>query len=202
MDLMLQIWGGLFYLLNKVFLALAEGKPPKLKRRLRIMGWSVYILGVPAWSIIFIGNHSWIAASLEVACLPTMCLGLYNVVKAASKPNKTLVRVVTCLTYSFLFSGVSYSLYDFGGIQEFSQLLELIIVFSFFVGGDLLAKENINGWIFFMLMITSTSILMLIQHKPLLVLQQLTSLCFVIYGFIFALRESRVKCRNMGRVEV
>jgi len=48
MDLVLQIWGGLFYLTNKICFALAEGKEKNSKRRLKIFGWIIYILGVPA----------------------------------------------------------------------------------------------------------------------------------------------------------
>ena len=43
MDIILQIWGGGFYLLNKIFFALAEGKKEKTKRHLKIIGWITYI---------------------------------------------------------------------------------------------------------------------------------------------------------------
>ena len=43
MDLILQIWGGGFYLFNKVFFALAEGKEENTKRRLKIIGWIIYL---------------------------------------------------------------------------------------------------------------------------------------------------------------
>jgi len=36
MDLVLQIWGGLFYLTNKICFALAEGKEKNRKRQLKI----------------------------------------------------------------------------------------------------------------------------------------------------------------------
>jgi len=39
-----------------------------------------------------------------------------------------------------------------------------------------------------MLMNSSMAALMSLQHKPLLAMQQLVSLCFVIYGFRVALR--------------
>jgi hypothetical protein len=42
MDLILQIWGGGFYLFNKVFFAFAEGKIGSTKRRLKIIGWIIY----------------------------------------------------------------------------------------------------------------------------------------------------------------
>jgi len=51
MDIALQVWGGTFYLTNKVLLALSENKAPSVKRTFKISGWSAYILGVPAWVI-------------------------------------------------------------------------------------------------------------------------------------------------------
>ena len=53
MDLVFQIWGGLFYLTNKICFALAEGKDNNRKRQLKIFGWIIYILGVPAWVAVF-----------------------------------------------------------------------------------------------------------------------------------------------------
>ncbi len=55
---------------------------------------------------------------------------------------------------------------------------------GFLLGSYLLAKNNRKGWLFFMAMNMSMATLMLIQEKPLLSLQQMVSLSFVIYGFI------------------
>ncbi|SEA56293.1 hypothetical protein SAMN05660420_02470 [Desulfuromusa kysingii] len=191
MDLILQVWGGLFYLLSKVFFALAEGKKYNKKRRLRIIGWSVYMMGVPAWTVLYIGSHSWIAASIEVGSLPTMYLGLYASIKGPDATSKTFSRVITYSTYLFLVFGISCSLYDFGGLHSFSQFLELTILFTFFVGSSLLAKDNLNGWVCFILMNGSIALLMMIQGKRLLVFQQILSLCFVVYGFIVAEKMSK-----------
>ena len=77
MEILLQFWGGAFYLINKVFFALAEGKKQAVKRKLKLCGWGIYILGVPAWVIILLGEQNWIAASIEAGgkiqkevCLP------------------------------------------------------------------------------------------------------------------------------------
>ena len=81
MSFFLQVWGGSFYLSNKILLAIAEGRPKKSKRLFKLVGWLIYILGVPAWVIILISQQNWIAASIEVGGVPSMLLGLYNVYK-------------------------------------------------------------------------------------------------------------------------
>jgi nicotinamide riboside transporter PnuC len=191
MDLVLQIWGGGLYLLNKVFFALAEGKEDAIKRKLRIVGWSVYILGVPAWVIILIGKHDWIAASIEAGGVPAMLFGLLNAYQDTDSPSKGLDFIASLFTYAALVFGVSYSLHDYGGITSGSQLLEIGVMIGFLIGSYLLAKKNSYGWLFFMLMNVSMASLMFLQHKPLLSIQQLVSLCFVIYGFTVALKTSR-----------
>jgi len=188
MDLALQIWGGGLYLLNKVFFALAEGKQDDLQRSLRILGWCVYILGVPAWVIILVGKHDWIAAAIEAGGVPAMLFGLLNVCQNSGSPNKTLDCITSLFTYAALLLGVSYSLYDYGGVTSGTQVLEIGVMIGFLVGTYLLAKKNSYGWLFFMLMNGSMAALMFLQHKPLLSMQQLVSLCFVIYGFTIALK--------------
>ncbi len=193
MDLFLQVWGGGLYLLNKVFFAVAEGKGDDAKRRLRIIGWIVYLLGVPAWVIILIFKHDWIAASIEAGGIPAMFFGLYNVWQDTHRPHRGFDLLTSFLTYSALTFGVGYSLYDYGGLTTLSQTLEIGVMFGFLLGSYLLAKKQSSGWLFFMLMNGSMASLMFLQHKPLLAVQQLVSLCFVIYGFTLAYRSSRTR---------
>ena len=195
MDIILQAWGGAFYLINKIAFALAEGKRPKTKRRFKIVGWVIYILGVPAWVIILVGKHAWIAASIEAGGVPSMLFGLYTVYRSADAPNRIFDLTAALCTYGFLVMGVCYSVYDYGGITSLSQLLEIGVMVGFLIGSYLLAKSNLYGWVFFMLMNGSMASLMVIQHKPLLSIQQLISLCFVIYGFTAALK-SRRRCHG------
>ena len=192
MDLVLQLWGGSFYLLNKILLALAEGKRADVQRRLRILGWVVYLLGVPAWVIILMGKHNWIAASIEAGGVPAMLFGLVNVYQNKTAPDKTLDRLTSAITYTFIILGVCYSLYDYGGLVAVSQLLEISAMTGFLLGSYLLAKNDLKGWLLFMLMNGSMAALMLIQHKPILTAQQLVSLCFVAYGFLMAVRTAKV----------
>ncbi len=191
MDIILQIWGGLFYLTNKICFALAEGREKEQKRKLKIFGWIIYILGVPAWVIILTIKHNWIAASIETGGVPAMIFGLLNVYNNYQKPNKKIDFFASFCTYAFIFFGISYSLYDYGGITSISQILEMGVMVGFLLGSYLLAKNISKGWLFFMLMNMSMGTLMLIQHKPILATQQCVSLCFVIYGFRSALKFNK-----------
>ena len=190
MDLLLQLWGGGLYLLNKIFFAIAEGKRDSAKRRLRITGWVVYLLGVPAWVIILIGKHNWIAASIEAGGVPAMLFGLYNVWMHDRKPHRAFDLATSFLTYFALIFGVCYSIYDYGGLTSVSQFLEIGVMLGFLMGSYLLAKNNFYGWTFFMLMNCSMASLMFIQDKHLLAIQQMVSLCFVLYGFTMAFKEN------------
>ncbi len=191
MDWVLQIWGGSFYLLNKIFLALAEGQGHRTQRKLRILGWVVYLLGVPAWVIILTGKHNWIAASIEAGGVPAMLFGLFNVYQSKPVPNKVFDALTSAITYAFIIMGVSYSLYDYGGLVAVTQLLEISAMTGFLLGSYLLAKHNINSWLLFMLMNGSMAALMFIQDKPILTAQQLVSLCFVAYGFRMAVKTAK-----------
>jgi len=183
MEFILQIWGGLFYLVNKILFALSETQQGLAKKRLKVSGWAIYILGVPAWVIILIEHQNWIAASIEAGGIPAMLLGLYNTYHDHKRPHKTFNVFVTICTYSSLAFGVGYSLYVHGGITSLSQVLEIGVMLGFLLGSYYLAKNNPNGWLFFMLMNLSMASLMFLQDKPILMAQQLLSLCFVIYGF-------------------
>ena len=191
MDLVLQVWGGGLYLLNKIFFALAEGRQETTKRKLRIIGWAVYILGVPAWVIILVSKHDWIAAAIEAGGVPAMVFGLLNACRNTDTAGGTFDLIAALFTYAALCFGVAYSLYDYGGLTSGSQILEIGVMIGFLLGSYLLAKKNTYGWLFFMLMNCSMATLMFHQHKPLLSIQQLVSLCFVIYGFTVALKTSR-----------
>jgi hypothetical protein len=88
MDLILQIWDGSFYLANKVLFSFAEGRKGSSKRSLKIAGGMIYVLGVPAWVIVLIGKHNWIAASIEAGGFPAMLFGLFNAFKDTESINR------------------------------------------------------------------------------------------------------------------
>ncbi len=198
MDLMLQVWGGVSYLTNKILFALSEGKDEQIKRQLKIIGWAIYILGVPAWVIILIGKQNWIAASIEAGGIPAMLLGLYNTIHNNQRLLPRFNRVVSFCTYGSLVFGLSLSVWAHGGINSLSQLLEMGVMLGFLLGSYLMAKGNNNGWLFFMLMNLSMAALMLLQGKSILMAQQLLSLCFVIYGFTKSTQSARLQRANSG----
>ncbi len=196
MDLLLQIWGGGCYLSNKILFSVAENQAESIKRKLKIFGWLIYIVGVPAWVIILVSNNDWIAASIEAGGIPAMLLGLYNTIHNHQKVNRTFNWVVSFCTYSSLAFGLSFSAYHYGGINSLTQVLEVGVMLGFLLGSYRLAKGHLNGWLFFMLMNLSMASLMFIQDKPVLMAQQLISLCFVIYGFVTARSNQKIRLTN------
>ena len=183
MEVLLQIWGGSFYLINKICFSVSEGKDTEAGRRVRGLGWSVYILGVPAWVMLLIGNQNYIAASVEAGGLPAMFLGLYITCHRGVKPRKVVYNIVTFLTYLALTVGVINSLYFHGGLNSISQIFEIGVTFGFLLSGYYIANQNPAGWLFFMLGNVSMAALMYIEDATILMLQQLISLLFVIYGY-------------------
>lgn len=187
MSIFLQLWGGTGYLLNKILLAHAEGVSDD--RKWRIVGWVMYLIGWPAWVIIFIGKHDWIAAATEISGGPAMVLGLVLALKHFKKTPLLFdwsVKIFTCL---MIVSGIGYSICHFGGVTTFSQVLEICITTGFLLGSYLLAKKNLMGWFWLAVMNGSTGTLMAIQDKPILVVQQAISLFFVIRGFVRSRRQ-------------
>lgn len=182
MLILLQGWAGLFYLLNKIFLAFSESKKMK-NPNWRKRSWIVYIIGLPAWVIIFIIEHNWIAAALELSGLPSMILGLILTLNKKPRKNKSL-------DYFAVFAiivGSAISLYDFGGLNKLTQYLELGIVIGFLFGTYKLAKNKASGYLWFLLMNSSNATLMYIEAYPFLAIQQIISFGFV--AFAYTLRK-------------
>ena len=194
-DLFLQIWGGIGYLLAKILLASAEGTSAEGMdngRKLRIIGWFSYLLGIPAWVILLAGKNNWVVASIDLGSVPSMILGIITAWKQNIQVNKAFDMFVKIFTLFMIMLGTIYSIYYFHGITTFSQVLEILITFGFLLGSYLLAKNNPNGWLLFALMCTCMGILMLIQDKTLLVFQQGISLVVVIVGYV----RARKKCNR------
>jgi len=188
-DLFLQIWGGIFYLLAKILLAFAEGM--NNGRRLRIIGWFSYLIGIPAWVILLSGKNNWVVAAIDLGTVPSMILGIVTAWKQNIQVNKIFDIFVKIFTFFMIVAGISYSVYIFHGITTFSQILEILVTFGFLLGSYLLAKNNPVGWLLFALMCTCMGILMLIQEKTLLVFQQGISLFIIIVGYIRATQKAK-----------
>jgi hypothetical protein len=181
-DLFLQIWGGIFYLVNKIFFSLSETKIGDKKNQFKIIAWATYLIGVPAWIIILIGKDNWIAASIEASGIPAMLLGLYKTYYN-TQASPFIESAVKYITYFAILFGIFVSVQQYGGISQISQFLEIGVTLGFLMGSYLMAQQNRNGYIFFMLMNLSMASLMFLQNKNILLIQQLVSLVFVIYGY-------------------
>ena len=187
-DLLLQTWGGIGYLLAKILLAFAEGAPNG--RKLRIIAWSSYLAGIPAWVILLISKHNWIIAAIDLGSIPSMILGIV-IAYHQNKINKAVDIFVRVFTYFMIVLGCSYSIYFFHGITTFSQVLEIIITFGFLLGSYLLAKQNPNGWPLFGLMSICMATLMFMQDKIILFFLQSFSLAVITFGYIRAIRKNK-----------
>jgi hypothetical protein len=187
MDLFLQAWGGGFYLLAKILLSHAEGL--RYDRNWRMAGWAMYILGLPAWVVLLAGRQNWIAAANEAGGAPALALGLILAWKGRGKAHPVAEWGVRIFTYLMIVFGAGYSIYSFGGITAFSQMLEIGVTIGFLLGSFLLAGRKAAGWLFYALMTLSMGSLMFIQGKAILVVQQGVSLLFVALGFARSIRR-------------
>jgi hypothetical protein len=178
MEIFLQVWGGSFYLLAKVFLSGAEGNESS---PWRVRGWIVFLLGIPAWVIVLGKENAWIAAGVEAGGAPSMLLGI-AIAREWKIPTWTRTGAKV-LAWGLIILGIVYSWYDFGGIRSLSQVLELLITTGYLAGTYLLAKKDGRGWLWFVLMNANMAILNMIQGKWIFFLLQVVSVGFGIYGF-------------------
>lgn len=194
MHLLLQVLGGGFYLLNKIFFSRSErarfAGDEAARRRWRIRSWAVYLVGLPPWVIIFVGERNWIAASVEASGAPAMLLGL---VTAVLGKQKDVPPWLNRLARVCIAAGFAVSLWDLGGFGTFTQWLETALVAGFLVGTYLLAKERAAGYLWYVLMHVSCAWLMWIERYPMLFGMQILSLGFILDAFLV---ERRAKRRN------
>jgi hypothetical protein len=198
LDILLQIWGGCFYLANKVFFAFSETKVGKKRTQFKTTAWLAYLLGVPAWVILLVGQHDWIAASIEIGGVPAMLLGLYKTVYQTTVKN-LIENSVKYITYLAIVFGVWVSLSHYGGINSITQILEIGVTVGFLMGSYLMAQDNSKGYFFFMLMNISMASLMYLQNHQILAIQQLISLAFVTYGYIQAKKGNGYRGKGIGK---
>jgi hypothetical protein len=193
METFLQWWGGIGYLLSKIFIVRSEFL--KSGRNSRLIGWFAYLVGMPAWIILLLSRQNWIASAVEIAGIPSVILGIVLTWKQNNNPNKYIDGSIRVFIALVILLGVVSSIYTFGGIKTFSQVLEILIIFGILLSNYLLAKKNPFGWLTFTLGLTSTSILMYIQNKPILCIQQLVSLIPVIIGFVVCMKKAKINAK-------
>jgi len=198
LEMSLQIWGGLFYLLNKIFFSQAERSHATSSRMAwRIRSWIVYLAGIPAWVIVFVSEHNWIAASVESGGAPAMIMGLIIVGRGHGTEPKWLDRIAKLS----VLVGIALSIFEFGGINTPYQVLELGIATGFLMGTYMMAKDNAIGYFWLMLGNVSCASLMGIEGYFILMIQQLVSLIFVTDAFLVR-RKKNIYKSNAIRIDV
>ena len=180
MDILLQIWGGSSYLLNKICFSRAErSAAPNSNKAWRLRSWAIFLAGLPAWVTVFILEHNWIAAAVEAGGAPAMLMGFI----IALRGHGCEPRWLDYLARFAVVFGLAASLYDFGGITTLTQVLELCVAAGFLIGTYLSAKNNVNGYFGFMLGNIGCAALMGCQGYFIFMAQQLASLVFVIDAY-------------------
>ncbi|MGD9212426.1 MAG: hypothetical protein PVI90_16715 [Desulfobacteraceae bacterium] len=181
-DFLLQLWGGTFYLLNKLFFSRAERAVNiRYQNKWKLLAWSSYLIGLPPWVIIFISERNWIAAAVESSGVPAMLIGLSAALQGHSQLNKYVW--LDHLAKLMVIIGLGLSFYDFGGLVTLNQCMELGIAAGFLMGTYLLAKAKPQGYFWLILGNISAALLMMRQEYFLLMTQQIISLSLVTDAF-------------------
>lgn len=178
----MQILGGLFYLLNKIFFCLKERSSGEDARLWGIRAWVVYILGLVPWLVILSHKDDWMIVFVEAGGLPSMLLGLVLAFKNDKMKKTTEVALDWFARICAVF-GIGYSMYHFGLMTNLTQWYELGGVIGFLVGTYRLAKDRLDGYGWFMLMNGSVGLLMYTQGYTVLGIQQTLSLVFVVDAY-------------------
>jgi hypothetical protein len=182
LNIILQLWGGTFYLLNKLFFSKAErAVNQRHRQKWRLRAWTAYLVGLPPWVFIFISERNWIAAAVESGGVPAMLIGLI----AARQDHTQLHEYVWLdhLAKLMILIGLGLSLYEFNGLATLNQFLELGIAAGFLMGTYLLAKSNPQGYFWLKAGNISAALLMMRQGYFLLMAQQVISLSLVIDAY-------------------
>lgn len=186
--LFMQVWGGFFYLLNKIFLSRKERTRGSESQRWRILSWRVYIVGQPAWIIILGYESNWMVTLVEVGGLPSMVLGLMLAKRYAdaelSEEDRRRERRLDLFARWAAILGIGISIYHLGLMERLTQWVELGVTVGFLVGTYRLTNDHLDGYKWFFLMNVSAGFLMYLQGYNFLVVQQGLSLGFVIDAYL------------------
>ena len=183
----MQLLGGVFYTLNKIFFSRKERTHGERARQWRIWAWIVYIIGLPPWLVILSYEKDWMVTFVEAGGLPSMLLGLVLAYRHEdehpSVRSKNLEAGLDWFARLSAVLGIGYSLYEFWGITVLTQWAELGVVVGFLVGTYRLAKDQLDGYLWFLLMNASAGGLVYMQGYHWLALQQALSLGFVLDAY-------------------
>jgi hypothetical protein len=184
----LQLWGGLFYLLHKVFCSRYE-RTKKFDliaaQRWRTRSWMVYMTGLPVVVLMLLAKENWIFAALEASALPVMLLGLILAMQGKAKQQiDQLLGQLDPIVYTLIGFGLGYSFCYFGGFVTFNQWLEIGASGGFLVGTYLQAKDDERQYLAYMLMNLSAGTLLWREDYVWFTLQQIISIAFVIDAWL------------------
>lgn len=178
---LLQVWGGLFFLLNKILFWKSErATESDSARTWRIGAWLVYLIGLPAWLYISAHEHNLIALWMGLASIPSMIYGLINSLWRNEQGSRALLNL---LALAGAIIGLWQSLQHFDGIHTLTQKLELVSAVGYVAGTYLLAWKKQSGYIGFMVVNSATGCLMFEQGYYGLAFQQVLSLFFVVASY-------------------
>lgn len=173
MSIVLQVWGGLFYLLNKIFMSATERTTGEVSRKWRVRSWAIYLLGLPPWLVIFAQERAWIVFCVETAGALSMVLGLVIARSGRAPSWLNHVALIGAL------AGLACSVYDFAGLTTLNQGIELVSMSGFIVGTYLLANKRPTGYLWYLLMNITMGWLLARQGYWWLVGQQALSVGFI-----------------------
>ncbi len=189
----LQLWGGTFYLFNKVFFSRAERNKGKRRRMWKIQAWTMYLIGLPAWFVILLLQDNFILAGAEIGGGPAMVLGLILALRGQEKKPAWL-KFFDILSIGVAATvGTIYSVNFLGGIESVNQILEFGVIAGFLTGTVLLAREQPKGYLWFLLMNGSNAVLQYREGAYFLAVQQIISIAFVADAYLMERRETQIQ---------
>ena len=177
---LLQLWAGAWFVLNKLGLSRKERTTGEVRRRWTIRSWACYLIGLPAWFIIFVRADNWLVLTVEAVCIVPIVLIIYA---AAKRHEEEEAEWTDWLARAAVVVGIALSAWKLDGFNRPTQLLELGSNIGMLVGAYQLRRERLSGYLWFLLMNGSMGVLMFMQDNPVLGVVQAASLVFVLDAY-------------------
>ena len=182
-EVLCQILGGSFYLLNKIFLSLGERNGKKVLVGLNFKAWSwiSFLFGLPFWLYLFFIDKNYIALGLESSAIPSLVLGLIISTKGLKTKEPFWIKY---FVFFSVIAGLSFSINHYGGIKTLTQVSEIVMVSTFLLGTYYLAKQSNIGYLYYIIMHIACIYLMYLNGYHGLMLQQIISIGFVVDAYM------------------
>ncbi len=188
MELVLQVCGGFFYLLSKMFFSATErAKSSELETKWRIASWQSYLIGLPFILVLFWIKSNWMAFAVEAAGSVGMIYGLV----AARRGLDGAPKWLEWLAYASAAAGIAVSVWYVGFFTQASQLFELGTTIGFLFGTVLAGKQRASGYLWYMFMNATTCGLSINQGWYVFAVQQVLSFAFMFDAWRNKVRANR-----------